>query len=213
MKIIVIGANGNIGRRVVTEATARGHDVTAAMRDPGRVSDEAVVASVVADVDDPASITSAAAGHNALVSAVGPSGDDLEVLTRAASVLLSKLPEAGVSRLVVVGGAGSLEVSPGVRLLDTPQFPAGLKPLGLAHAEALEIYRREGGTLEWTYLSPPPFVGPGERTGQYRTGMDSLIVDPSRNGYVSMEDVAVAVVDELEHPRFIRQRFTIGPPT
>jgi putative NADH-flavin reductase len=211
MKILVIGANGNIGQRVVAEATARGHDVTSAMRDPGKVADQARVPAVAADVDDPPSIASAAAGHDAVVSAVGPTGDDLEVLTRAARVLLAKLPEAGVSRVVVVGGAGSLEVGPGVRLLDTPQFPTGLKPLGLAHAEALEIYRREGGTLDWTYLSPPPFVGPGERTGRHRTGTDSLIADPS-GGYMSMEDLAAAIADELEDPRFVRQRFTIGPP-
>src|SRR6266568_61580 len=155
-------------------------------------------------MNDPASIGHGLPGHDAAGGAAGPSGDDdAAVLILAARTLLTELPRAGVTRLAGVGGAGSLAVTPGVRLAGTPQFPAALNPLGLAHAEALEIYRTEGGTLDWSYLSPPPFVGPGERTGQYSTGTDNLIADPSGNGYVSMEDVAVAIVDELERPQFV----------
>lgn len=211
MKIIVFGGTGRIGQRVAAEASSRGHSVTAGVRHAASEGPDWVPTAAV-DIDAPATIAPAAAGHDAAVSTVGPTGgDDPEILVRAARALLTELPKAGVTRLVVLGGAGSLEVARGVRLVDTPGFPEPLKPLGLAHAEALEAYRQEGDALDWTYLSPPPFVGPGERTGRYRTGTDAIVGDPGGSGYLSIEDLAVAIVDELERPRFIRRRFTVGP--
>ncbi len=165
-------------------------------------------------MNDPASIGHGLPGHDAAGGAAGPSGDDdAAVLILAARTLLTELPRAGVTRLAGVGGAGSLAVTPGVRLAGTPQFPAALNPLGLAHAEALEICRSEGGTLDWSYLSPPPFQGrPGERSGPYRTGTDIVLDDPGGTGCLPMEDMAVATVDELERPRFVRQRSPRGTP-
>jgi uncharacterized protein len=156
MKIIVLGAGGNTGRRVVAEVLSRGHPVTAGVRDPARGAPNGVP-TVIVDINTPETISAAVAGHDAVVSAIGPSrSDDARILVRAARALLAELPRAEVTRLVVVGGAGPLEVVPGVRLVDTPAFPEALKPLGLAHAEALDVYRAEGAGLDWTYLSPPP---------------------------------------------------------
>lgn len=211
MKIVAVGANGMAGQRVVSEALDRGNDVTAGMRDPEKGT-PAGVPTVAVDIDDPETIAHGAAGHDAAASAVGPSGDhDLDVVVRAARSLLAELPRAGVSRLVVAGGAESLQAGPGVRLAGIPQLLAALKPGGLAHAEALEVYRREGESVEWTDLTPPPFIGPGERTGRYSTGTDSALSVPGGTRHLRTEDLAVAIPDELERRRFMRRRFAVGP--
>ena len=118
------------------------------------------------------------------------------------------LAQARVDRLVVVGGAGSLEVAPGVQLVDTPEFPAAWKGIALAHRDALAVYR--GAALDWTYISPAALIGPGERTGQYRTGTDQLLTDKEGESRISVEDFAVAFVDEIENQRFARQRMTVA---
>jgi len=211
MKIALFGATGMIGERIAKEALARGHQVTAIVRDPARLAVADNNLRVVGgDVLDAGSVAAAVVGHDAVISAVGPSaGDgDPQMLVQAAHALVEGLGRAGVKRLVVVGGAGSLDVAPGVRLVDTPNFPAAWKPLALAHADALDVYH--AADLDWTFFSPAALVEPGERTGEYRTGTDQLLADADGNSFISAEDYAVALLAEIEQPQFIRRRFTVA---
>jgi uncharacterized protein len=211
MKLALFGASGTIGQRILREALRRGHTVTAIMRDPSRLTDQHPhLTAVVGDVLDPARVAAAVAGHEAVLSAYGPTGGaGAETIAAAARALITGLNAAGVTRLVVVGGAGSLEVAPGRQLIDTPQFPEA-KPVARAHAEALAIYRTAGADLAWSYLSPAALVEPGERTGAFRLGGDQLLTDAEGQSRISAEDYAVAFLDEVEHPRHVRQRFTVA---
>ena len=159
------------------------------------------------DALDPNSLAEVAKGHDAVVSAYSPGADPSKVVD-AARAHVAALPKAGVKRLIVVGGAGSLEVAPGVQLVDTPEFPAAWKQIALTHRDALAVYRTDGGALEWTYFSPPALIEPGERTGTFRTGTDQLLVDAAGQSRISAEDYAVALLDELENPKHVRGRFT-----
>lgn len=204
MKLIVYGANGSQGSRLVSEALARGHDVTAAVHDKaraGNVDPRAPV--VVADASEPASIAAVAAGHDAALLATRGGGH-----ADVARAMLSGLSQAGVHRLVVVGGAGSLEVASGARLVDTPDFHEEWKPEALGQAEALDVYRTADTDVDWTYVSPGAMLAPGERTGRYRTGADQLLAGDDGRSEISMEDFAVALLDEVEQGRHLRQRFT-----
>jgi uncharacterized protein len=213
MKVLVIGASGAIGRAVTAEMLARGHTVTAATRS-GAPVEGLVVQTVTGDACDPASVARLAAGQDAVASATGPrrgNGEDPEdSVLGAARGLAEGLRRAGVRRLVVVGGAGSLEVAPGQRLVDAPGFPAAAKPTALAHARALEEVYRSIEDLDWTYLSPAGVIGPGERTGEFRIGGDQLLVDDSGQSRISIPDFAIAFADELEHGKAFRQRITVA---
>ncbi len=210
MKIAVFGATGTIGRRIAQEALARGHDLTAVGRDPTRldISHERLTAAK-GDVLDASSVAAAVKGHDAVISAYGPGGSAApQTVVDAARSLIEGLGRAGVRRLVVVGGAASLEVAPGVQLLDTPEFPSAWKPVALAHREALAVYRT--ADLDWTYVSPAALIAPGEHTGRYRVGFDQLLVDANGESRISAEDYAVALLDEIEHPRHVRRRMTVA---
>lgn len=211
MKIVVFGAGGRIGQRIVQEALHRGHTVTAVVHDPARAPEPGErLTTVVGDVRDPAQVARLAAGHDIVASAVGPTGEQgRQMLVDAAHALIAGTKRAGVPRLIVVGGAGSLEVASGGALLDTPDFPPAWRPTALAHRDALAVYRAEHD-LNWTYLSPADVIAPGERTGVYRTGGDQLLTDATGESRISMEDFAVAFVDEIEAPRFPRRRFTVA---
>jgi uncharacterized protein len=137
-------------------------------------------------------------------------GQAPETLPAAARALLEGLSRAGVGRLIVLGGAGSLEVAPGVRVLDSPEFREEWRPDALAQAEALELYRSATTDVDWTYVSPAAVMVPGERTGAYRTGEDRLLVDESGDSRISMEDFAVALLDEAESAEHVRRRFTVA---
>jgi hypothetical protein len=212
MKIAVIGPTGNIGSRVVTEALDRGHEVTGIVRDPDReLPEHDHLSRAVADAADPAALAEAVEGHDAVVSAVGGTASgNPGVLTPVARALIEALPRAGVRRLFVVGGAGSLTVDGGGTVIEQPWFPDAWKPSSQAQGDALEIYGAEAGDLDWTYLSPAHEIEPGVRSGSYRTGTDTLLTDEAGQSRISMEDYAVAVVDELERPQFIGRRFTIA---
>ena len=189
MKIVIFGPTGVIGSRIVAELERRGHRVVGASRATG------------ADVTDPAQVAETVAGADAVVSAISARTGDF-TLADAASSLADGLRRAGVRRLVVVGGAGSLEVQPGVRLVDTPDFHEQWKPEALAQADALEVYRGIED-LDWTYVSPAASIHPGERTGAYRLGGDQLLVDEQGNSEITAEDYAIAIadlVDEGSHP-------------
>ncbi len=211
MKILLIGASGTIGQRILAEALSRGHTVTTVTRDPSKVPAQDRVKAVKGDVLDAKSLASVANGHDAVVSAFGPSGgQDASKTVDAARAQIAGLKDAGVKRLIVVGGAGSLEVAPGVQVVDTPEFPAAWKGIALAHRDALEVYRKEGGDLEWTYISPPALIEPGTRTGKFRVGADQLLVDANGQSRISAEDYAIALVDEVETPKHVRKRFTVA---
>ena len=209
MKIAVFGASGMIGQRITQEALARGHQVTALVRHPENVTASNPNLTVqTADALDPASVAAAVAGHDVVVSSISPNGQEPGVLVDSAHSLLEGVERAGVKRLIVVGGAGSLEVAPGLQLIDSPEFPAAWKPGAQAHREGLNIYRQSKGQVDWTFFSPANVIRPGERTGNYRIGTDQLVVDAHGESRISAEDYAVALLDEIETPRFVRQRFT-----
>jgi putative NADH-flavin reductase len=209
MDLILFGASGTIGQRILNEALDRGHSVTAVARDPSRITQSSPQLKIVrGDVLDPENVAALASGHEAIISAVGPGkGDPHEVVAAARSLTeaMQKLP--GV-RLIVVGGAGSLRGPSGTQLVDAPDFPPAWKPAALAHREALDIF--EHSDSDWTYLSPAAVIEPGERTGKYRTGTDHLLVDEKGDSRISTEDYAVALLDELEKPKFKGRRFTVA---
>jgi uncharacterized protein len=213
-RIVVFGASGMIGRRVVREALDRGHHVTAVARDVSKITASADGLTVAAgDATDPQSVAGLALGSDVVVSAIAPPqepGADTEgALLAAADGLIDGLRPLGEDAplLIVVGGAGSLEVAPGLRLLDAPGFPDEYRPAALAHTAALEHYRKVVD-LAWTVLSPPTAIAPGERTGVFRLGSDSLLSDEAGNSSISAEDFAVAILNEAEEPSHLGHRFT-----
>jgi putative NADH-flavin reductase len=213
MRIVVFGAGGRVGSRTVAEALARGHEVTAAVRDPAAHEDlrRDGLQVVAGDATDAAGVAAVAGGHDLAISAVGTGhGNAPETLPAAARALLDGLSRAGVPRLIVVGGAGSLETAPGVRVLDAPDFNEQWKPDALAQAEALDLYRSATTDVDWTYVSPAALLAPGERKGRYRTGDDRLLVDDEGHSEISMEDFAGALLDEAESAGHVRRRFTVA---
>ena len=206
MKIALFGATGLIGSRILAEALRRGLRVTVVARDPSKIKPSAGVEVVRGDASDAASVARAVKGHDAVLSAVGGT---VEVGRDAAAALPAGLAQAGVKRLLFVGGAGSLEVAPGVQLMDAPDFPAEWKGYARAHGDALQTLRRSEG-IEWTSLSPAAMITPGERTGHYRVGGDQLLTDAAGESRISAEDYAVAFLDELENPSHLRRRFTVA---
>ncbi len=208
MNIVVFGGSGMIGQRVSREALNRGHNVTAVVRNPAQFPFTHPNLTVkTGNMLNPAEVAQLVAGHDAVVNATRqPSGVAGQTYSDAAHALIEGLTRAGVQRLIVVGGAGRLEVAPGLRLVDTPDFPPAWRPGALGMRDALDIYRTSD--LDWTYFSPAGMIAPGERTGHYRTGTDQLVTNENGESRISAEDYAVALLDELENPQFIRRRFT-----
>lgn len=196
MKIVVFGSTGMVGSRISAELEQRGHEVIGASRQSG------------AQITDPDSVAAVAAGADAVVCAVSARGVDY-TLADVARSLVEGARRANVRRLVIVGGAGSLEVAPGVRLLDTPDFHEEWKPEALQGADALAAYR-DVTDLDWTFISPAAFIHPGERTGRYRLGGDQLLVDDSGNSEISAEDYAIAIADILEQGTHPRERVSVA---
>jgi len=202
MNIGLIGATGFIGQHLLTEALARKHQVTALVRNPTKLIAASGLTSKALDIHNAAQVTTALAGQDAAIISVHHDGLDLHALIDAVKA-------SGVPRLLVVGGAGSLEVAPGVQLVDTPEFPAEWKAVALAAREFLNLLRAEK-TLDWTYLSPSAFIEPGARTGKFRLGKEQLLVNEQGESRISNQDFAVALIDELENPVHSQQRFTVG---
>jgi uncharacterized protein len=211
-KIMLIGSSGMIGQRVLHEALNRGHHVTALVRDTsGTGEHRAELDYHTGDIFKPETIATAAVDHDVVVSAYGPGKGDSNLVVKAAHALIEALTRVEPIRLIALSGAGSLEVKPGVQLVDRPDFPAEWKAIALAHREALDVYRKAGmAEFDWTAVSPAALIEPGTRTGKYRTGTDQLLVDDRDKSYISAEDFAVAVVDEIEKPRFHGRRFTVA---
>jgi putative NADH-flavin reductase len=215
VKLVLFGATGNIGQRIAAEALRRGHEVVGVVRDAATVrSPDARVNLVQGDATDAASVARVSQGADAIVSAISPRpnarGLPAPSLAAAARGLLAGARKAKVNRLLVVGGAGSLEVAPGKRLMDAPGFPDAYKAEAKEGADSLDVYRAEGKGLDWTFLSPAAEIQPGERTGRYRTTNDQFLTDAKGKSSISYEDYAVALLDELEHPRHAGQRFGVA---
>lgn len=209
MRVVLYGATGMIGSRILKELLSRGHTVTAVVRDPSQLQPQKNLTVEKGALLDPASIAKLAWGAEVIVSAYGPpSNAEANHLVDAARALIAGARRAGSPRIIVVGGAGSLEVSPGRQLVDLPSFPDAYKPVALAHRDAFHILRESD--LNWTCFSPAATIQPGERTGKFRLGLNSLISDEKGNSSISAEDYAIAMVDEVEQARHTKQRFTIG---
>ena len=212
MKIALIGATGFIGSGILQEALDRGHQVTAIVRHTEKLPQHPNLITRRTDVREVQETAAAVAGHDAVISGYSPGRDVADVYQEHIAgyrAIIDGVKESGVKRLLVVGGAGSLEVAPGVQLVDTPEFPEQWKPGSLSAREVLYLLRDEP-ELEWTFLSPSAMISPGERTGQFRLGADQLLTDADGESRISVEDYAVAMLDELENPKHIRQRFTAG---
>lgn len=216
MKIALIGATGFVGTAVLQELIARGHAVTALARNPASLSPRPSLSVQALDVYDVEAVASAVHGHDAIVSAFNPgwSAPDLYALYMKGSAAIVRAAELSfVKRLLIVGGAGSLFVAPGVQLVDTPQFaehvPANIVPGAKAARDVLSALRANV-TLDWTFLSPAALLAPGERSGRYRLGGEELLMAGDSPAGVSVADLAVSIVDELERPRHVRARFTVA---
>jgi len=216
MHIALIGATGFVGAAVLTELLQRGHTVTALVRDPVKAALPAGVKSVVADAYDGASVAAGVRGADAVISAFNPGWTApglYDKFLNGSAAIEQGVADAGVKRLLVVGGAGSLFVAPGVQMVDTPEFanhvPPNIIPGAKAARDALTALR--GNTaLDWTFLSPPALLAQGERTGKYRIGGEDLLMAGPAPAGISVADMAVAIVDEIEKPRHVKARFTVA---
>lgn len=211
MKIALIGATGFIGSALLKEALARDHQLSALVGHPEKLRAAPGLTPLAADALDTARLTAQLKGHDAVISAFSghAQGDTYGYYMQGMRSIIDATRAAGVPRLLVVGGAGSLEVAPGVQVIDTPQFPAEWKASAEGARDALALLRQEQ-QLDWTMLSPAAKIVPGERTGKFRLGTDSLLVDASGDSRISVEDYAVAMLDELEKPAHTRRRFTLA---
>lgn len=213
MKIAIIGATGFVGSAVLNEALNRGHQVTAIVRNINKITiknDKLTAVSV--DAGDSDNLAKVLAGHDAVVSAYNAGWTNPNLYNdfiKGSEAIQQAVKLSGVKRLLVVGGAGSLEVAPGVQIVDTPQFPAEWKSGATAARDYLNILKKETG-LDWTFISPAANLHPGKRTGNFRIGTDNPVVDENGKNEISVEDMAAAIIDELENNRFIKRRFTLG---
>lgn len=201
MKIALIGATGRAGSEILKELVRRGHAVTAIVRNPEKVPPAANVTARKGDVFDTAGLSELLKGHDAVISAV-------HFLQSDPQNLIDAVKAAGVKRYLVVGGAGSLEVAPGVALVTTPEFPAEYKAEALKGGDFLALLRQEKD-LDWTFLSPSALFFDGPRTGTFRLGKDQLLSN-EKGSSISFADYAIALADEVETPTHSRQRFTVG---
>jgi len=208
MKIVLCGATGQAGSRILNELLERGHEVTAVVRDPAKITPRDGLTVIEGEISNVDSIAAVSRGADALVSAYGPGPQHPELLPGATEKLLEATKASGVPRFLWVGGAGALEVAPGVTLIASGHLPAEWMGIAVAHADALELARKSD--VNWTCLAPSAYFEAGERTGKFRLAKDSLISDENHNSRISFEDYAVALVDELENPRHEGQRFTVG---
>ncbi|MES2018088.1 MAG: NAD(P)-dependent oxidoreductase [Pseudomonadota bacterium] len=211
MNITLIGASGFIGTAILNEALERGHHVTALVTRPERLPARANLTALAADVMDVARLTTQLAGTDAVISAFSghAQADVLDYYLAGARSIIGAAKEAHAKRLLMVGGAGSLEVAPGVQLIDTPGFPAQYKATAEGARQALQLLQTEA-SLNWTMLSPSAMIAPGQRTGSFRTSLNQLLTGADGSSRISVEDFAKAMIDELEQPAHLRQRFTVG---
>jgi len=202
MKIALIGVSGHVGSRLLTELLHRGHSVTGITRDATKLASRSGLVLKAGDATQPVQLAPLLAGHDAVISATRFQSSD-------PNALIAAVKQAGVPRLLVVGGAASLEVAPGKALFDAPGFPEAYRAEAEAGRRFLDVLRAEKH-LDWTFVSPSAEFSPGERTGKFRLGGDQLLSDANGKSWISMEDFAIAFADELETPKHSRHRFTVG---
>ncbi len=202
MNITVLGASGRAGSEIVKELARRGHQVTGVARNPARIPTGAGIAAVSGDANDSAALPALLKGADAVVSAIMFVDSNPETLIAAVKT-------ADVPRYLVVGGAGSLEAAPGLKVIDTPDFPESYKTEASAGGHFLDRLRQESD-LDWTFLSPSAVFDGDERTGHFRLGSDNLLVTADGRSAISFPDYAIAMADEIEAPKHSRQRFTVG---
>ncbi|AGS25991.1 NAD(P)-dependent oxidoreductase [Rhizobium etli] len=213
MSILLFGASGNIGSNIRQEALWRGHRVTAVTRSADLEPQERLT-TLKADIADEDEVAKIAAGHDAVISAYSPgmrrysAEEAAELIRKAHDALFAGVKRSEVRRIIIVGGVGSLEASPGADVVDSDFYPAEHKAHTLRNREILRSLKRGDYDLDWSYVSPPLSIKPGERTGKFRLGEDKLLRDDAGESRISEADFAIAVVDELERGRFIRRRFT-----
>jgi putative NADH-flavin reductase len=202
MKLILLGATGQVGSRLLNEALARGHSVTGVARYVDSLPTHPTLELKKADATDYTQLPAILTGHDAVISA-------LPFRNFAGNTFVSAVKAARVDRLLVVGGAGSLEIAPGQALVDTPDFPTEYKTEALAGRDFLNVLRATT-ELNWTFLSPSAFLHDGPRTGKFRLGKDTLLVAPDGQSHISIADYAIAFLDEVERAQHTHSRFTVG---
>ena len=209
MRVALYGATGKSGSRILKELVSRGHHVTAIVRNPAKLPQTGPGVLVKQDdLSDPKKIAAAIDGADAAVSAYAPPQDDPDEIVGVTQRQVDALNHGSNARLIVVGGAGVLNAAPGVTLVDSGYVPEAYLPIAKAHIKALGVLK--ASTIDWTYLAPAVYFIPGERTGKFRLGKDELITNERQESRISMEDYAIALVDELERPKHRRQRFSVG---
>jgi len=214
MKIAVVAATGRGGITALAELIRRGHDVVAIARDTSKLPDNlpANVTVIQDDLSDVARLACIIRGTDAVISAVGAPRDNLnadtDILVSTSAQVIEATRISDVPRLMVVGGCGSLLYRDGLKVVDSDVWPKFLIPIALSHMKLLTALRES--PLNWTYVSPPLMIDLGERTGTYRSGNDELIVDKDGKSWISFEDYAIALIDELESPKHERARFSVG---
>lgn len=213
MKVALIGASGFVGSAILQELLQRAHQVTAIVRNAGKITPAEKLEVISVNILDEIALKTAITGHDAVISAYNPGWTDPDLyheFLKGSQSIQAAVKNAGVKRFIVVGGAGSLFIKPDLQVVDTEGFPADIKPGALAARDYLNLLTEEQG-LDWTFLSPAIEMHPGTsgvRKAVYRTGLDNPVFDDNGRSILSVEDTAVAIVDELEKPRHIRQRFT-----
>ena len=209
MNVALYGATGKSGSRILQELVSRGHRVTAIVRDPAKLPQQGPGVLVKQDdLSDPKKIAAAINGAETVISAYAPPQDNPDAIVGVTERQVDALSQRAHARLIVVGGAGTLPAAPGVTLVESGHLPEPYQPIAKAHIKAFNVLRNS--TIDWTYLAPAAYFLPGERTGKFRLGKDELIADAQHESRISMEDYAIALVDELERPRHRQQRFSVG---
>lgn len=208
MNVVLYGSTGKAGSRILMELVSRGHRVTAIARNPARLQGITGISTKKDDLSDTSKVAEAIEGADAVISAYGPPPDNTEEIVDVTQRLVDAVKQAGRPRLLVVGGAGGLNVAPGVSLLDSGYLPDAYKPIAKSHVRALNVLR--ASDIDWTYLAPAAYFEPGERTGKFRLGKDELIANEKQESRISMEDYAIALVNELEKPEHRQRRFSVG---
>ena len=212
MKLALIGASGFVGAAVLQEALDRGHQVTGIVRNPTKLPQHPALNAVAGDAYNAEALAALLKGHDAVIHAFNPgwgTADIRERFIQGSQAIIEASKQADVQRLLVVGGAGSLYIAPGLQLIDTPDFPAEYKEGAEGARQALNLLKTETA-LAWSFISPPALLQPGARSGQFRIGGDQLLMNGDAPAQISVADLAVAIIDELERPHHLRQRFTVG---
>jgi len=208
MRVVVYGATGNSGREIVKELLSRGHEVVAVARKVDAVPAQPGLTAKSDDLSNVDTIAETIAGADVVVSAYAPPPDNTDALLDVTKRQIEAVKKAGKARLIVVGGAGLLEVAPGVTLIKSGYLPAEYLPIATSHENALGILR--GADINWTYLSPAAYFVPGERTGKFRLGTKELVTDAKGESRISFADYAIALVDEIEKPQHERGSFSVA---